>query len=131
MTIGTVAKKTGISIGTIRFYERNGLIDKPARSGSGYRRYTDETISQIKFIKRGKRLTFTLKEIKELMELSRDPGASCEDFKDIATEKLGEIDAILVNLKWVKADLKKMTTDCPEEGSIEHCPIRTSLVEGA
>ena len=130
MSIGAVAKKTGISIDTIRYYERNGLIDEPSRSSSGYRQYPSEALSQIKFIKRGKDLTFTLKEIKELMNLSRDPEASCVDFKDIATGKLDEIDANLLKLKRVKSNLKKLTVACPEKGAIENCPIRTSLVEG-
>ena len=54
MSIGTVAKKTGISIDTIRYYERSGLIDEPSRASSGYRQYPSEALSQIKFIQRGK-----------------------------------------------------------------------------
>ena len=61
------------------------------------------------------------------MKLSRDLGARCVDFKDMATDKLGEIDANLLKLKRVKSNLKKMTTACLEKGSIENCPIRASL----
>jgi MerR family copper efflux transcriptional regulator len=69
MRIGEVAKAAGIGIDAVRFYEREGLIPKPARRPSGYREYTPEVVVSLRFIKRAKGLGFSLKEISELIRL--------------------------------------------------------------
>ena len=76
MTIGKLAKKAGISTDAVRFYERNGLIDKPERTASNYRVYPAEDASRLRFIKRAKSLGFSLAEIKELLTIKHDPSAS-------------------------------------------------------
>ena len=77
LTIGKVAKQADIGIETIRFYEREGLIEDPPRRASGYRQYPSDTVDRVRFIKRAKELGFSLKEIKELLYLSVDPGTTC------------------------------------------------------
>jgi DNA-binding transcriptional MerR regulator len=74
LTIGQVAQRTGMGIETVRFYEREGLLNRPARSpSSGYRLYEEEVIARLLFIVRAKELGFTLTEIKELLALRVDP----------------------------------------------------------
>jgi len=69
---GQVAKATELNIETIRFYEKKGLIKEPARSLNGYRQYSQEDISRLRFIKRAKELGFSLKEITDLLNLNQD-----------------------------------------------------------
>ena len=71
LKIGQVAKGAGVGVETIRFYERRGLIDDPPRTGSGYREYSEEAVSRIRFIRRASELGFSLNEIQELLELQR------------------------------------------------------------
>ena len=66
---GQVAKQTGVNVETLRYYERQGLIDAPPRTASGYREYPAETVSRIRFIRRAKALGFTLQEIGDLLSL--------------------------------------------------------------
>ena len=70
MKIGEVAKRSGVGIETIRFYEREGLLQEPERRPSGYRQYDESTIKRLEYISRAKELGFTLAEIRELLELS-------------------------------------------------------------
>ncbi len=85
MTIGQVAKQTGVGIETIRFYERRGLIDEPPRRDSGYRQYSEDVIARLEFIKRAKELGFSLKEINELFSLRVDHDTSCGDVRSRAS----------------------------------------------
>lgn len=79
LTIGRAARLAGAGVETIRFYEREGLLEKPPHRESGYRQYPKEIISRLRFIKRAKKLGFTLKEIKELLALRNEPETACED----------------------------------------------------
>ena len=76
MKIGGVAKSVGIGIDAVRFYERRGLIEEPARTPSGYRDYAGDVVTSLRFIARAKDLGFSLKEISELLKLERRKTAS-------------------------------------------------------
>ena len=131
MTIGVIAKKLEISTGAIRFYEQKGLIERPVRSDSGYRQYTDEVIIEINFIKRGQHLGFSLKEIKELIKLDRAPHAPCDKFKEYACNKIIEIDLKLSVLRSKKKALKNITRACSTAYKNRDCGVWKSLVNGA
>lgn len=79
MTIGAVARAAGVRIDTVRYYERNRLLPPPARSPSGYRQYSAETVQRIRYIKRSQRLGFTLAQISELMRLQFETNPTCDD----------------------------------------------------
>ncbi len=81
LTTGKVARHAGVGVETIRFYEREGLIDKPPRREYGYRQYPQETISRVRFIRRAKKLGVTLKEIKELLSLRASPRSRYADVR--------------------------------------------------
>src|SRR5690242_13179354 len=91
LTIGQVARRTGVGIETVRFYEREGLLNRPARSpSSGYRLYEEEVVARLEFILRAKELGFTLNEIKELLFLRLAPDTSCADVKARAEVKIAD-----------------------------------------
>ncbi len=81
LTIGKVARRAGVGVETIRFYEREGLITAPSRGVSGYRRYPEETVSRIRFVRRAKALGFSLREVRELLSLRVDPERSSAEVK--------------------------------------------------
>src|ERR1700738_3595298 len=88
LSIGKVARRAGIGVETIRFYEREGLLAAPARRDSGYRLYPERVIGRIRFIRRAKELGFSLKEIKELLQLKRNSSSTCEDIREKAEAKI-------------------------------------------
>ena len=88
LTIGQVARRAGVGVETVRFYERQGLLDEPDRRESGYRQYTEAVILRLRFIRRAKELGFTLKEIRELIALRRDPSATRAEVRQQATAKI-------------------------------------------
>jgi MerR family mercuric resistance operon transcriptional regulator len=123
MTIGKVAKSAGIGIETIRFYERRGLLDEPARRESGYRQYDREVITRLRFIKRAQELGFSLKEIEELLSIRRNTRSNCGDVKAKTTAKIAEIERKIEDLKRIKAALRRVTNVCPGKGALSICPI--------
>lgn len=84
MTIGQIVHTAGIGVETVRFYERQGLLERPARLASGYRQFEPEVIARLCFIKQAQRLGFTLKEVKELLALKLNPGSTRSQIKQRA-----------------------------------------------
>ena len=78
---GELAKQAGVNVETLRVYERKGILPQPPRRASGYREYPPDAVDRIRFIKRAQELGFTLKEIKELLELGADPQTTCADLR--------------------------------------------------
>ena len=92
MRIGTAAKTAGVSVETVRFYERQGLIGQPSRPiDGGYRSYPSETVGRIRFIRQAQDLGFALKEIEELLSLRADPSTDCADVRARASMKLEDM----------------------------------------
>lgn len=84
LMIGQVARNAGVGIETIRFYEREGLLEVPPRRSSGYCQYPEHVVQRIHFIKRAQQLGFSLKEISELLALRVDGHTSCEEVRQRA-----------------------------------------------
>src|SRR5690625_8024921 len=101
LTISQVAKEANVNIETIRYYERRELISEPPRTESGYRKFPQEVVEDIKFIKRTQDLGFTLKEIKNVLAASNDQNFRSGEMRDCATSKLNEIELKNHNLKQI------------------------------
>ena len=127
ITIGHVARHAGVGIETVRFYEREGLLEKPDRTTSGYRQYDQEVINRLRFIKRAKELGFTLKEIKELLSLKVDPNTTCAEVKSRAEEKIDDIANKIRTLQNMKKALVKLTKECSGSSSSSECSILEAL----
>lgn len=124
LKVGEIAKKVEVNVETLRYYEKIKLMPKPKRIESGYRVYDDSDLQRLLFIKRGKELGFTLKEIKELLELKIESTATCGDVKHLAEHKLTDIEERITDLKNIKKVLLKLINQCVcEEVSTEECPI--------
>jgi Cu(I)-responsive transcriptional regulator len=129
LTVGQVAKLAGVGIETIRFYEREGLLDEPARRTSGYRQYGDEAVAVLRFIRRAKQLGFTLKEIKALLGLRTDTLATRSDVRAQATAKVVDIEAKIRDLQRMRDALSVLTDACHGDGPAAGCPILEALSE--
>jgi len=127
LTIGKLAKKSEVSIDSIRFYERRGLLDEPLRTESNYRVYPLETVTQLRFIKKAQTLGFSLDEIKEFLTLQHDATASKADVKAKTTKKIRNIRAKIQALTQMLKALELLDEACDGQGPIEECPILAAL----
>ena len=112
LSIGTLARRTGTKVQTIRYYEQIGLLPEPARTGGGQRRYGDEDLDRLAFIRHARQLGFTLDTIRELLDLSDNPGWPCEDVDRIALRQLKEVEARIARLEALRKELKRMLREC-------------------
>jgi MerR family mercuric resistance operon transcriptional regulator len=126
MTAGQVARQAGVGVETVRFYEKNGLLEEPARRPSGYREYDEETVHRLRFIQRAKELGFTLSEIKELLSL-RCSEQPCNDVQERAEAKIAEIEAKVAMLLRMKEVLRRLASSCCEQSDKSQCPILETL----
>jgi MerR family copper efflux transcriptional regulator len=127
LTIGAVARRAGVAIDTIRYYEREGLLPEPMRRPSGYRSYGEGTVAQLRFIRRAKTLGFTLEEIRELLALSADRQRGIKAVKQRAQRRLADIESRIAELERVRSGLAELVAACPGHGAPEQCPILRAL----
>jgi Hg(II)-responsive transcriptional regulator len=127
LRIGEVAKQAGVGIETVRFYERQGLLEEPQRKASGYRQYDEEAVAVLRFIRRAKDLGFTLKEIKSLLELRLDSTATRAEVRIQAKAKVAAIEAKIADLERMKDSLQKLIKTCHGRGTLSGCPILNAL----
>jgi MerR family mercuric resistance operon transcriptional regulator len=127
MTISRLAGAAAVNVETVRFYQRSGLIDKPARPYSGYRTYGAEEVRQIRFIKRAQLLGFTLDEIASLLKL--EGSQTCTSTRDLAARKLAMVEAKLNDLLAMKTALSTMVSRCDSEHPSVGCPIIEALID--
>jgi len=127
LTIGQVARQAGVGVETIRFYEREGLLEEPTRRPSGYRQYPEQVIKRIHFIQRAKRLGFSLKEIAELLMLRVDAQTSCEEVKARTEAKIAEIERKLLELQRMRQALLEVAALCTGDGPASACPMLDAL----
>ena len=127
LTIGRLAKQVGIGIETVRFYERQGLIEPPPRTDSNYRIYPEEEVSRLRFIKKAKNLGFTLNEIKELLFMRHDPHATQADIKNRTLDKITDVKQKISDLTRIQKALEHLASSCDGHGPLEDCPILKAL----
>jgi len=124
---GELARQAGVNVETLRFYERKGLLPKPARGSSGHREYPLESVRLIRFIKRARELGFLLREIRELLALRVQPGVTCAEVRDKAEQKISEVRRRIADLKAIERALQKLTASCSGRGPATDCPILEHL----
>lgn len=125
LSIGQMAKQAEVAIDTVRYYERNGLLEPESRLASGYRRYGSSELKRLRFIRRAKALGFSLKDIRALLALSEEKDVA--QVKLAAERKLDDIDHRIAELQRVRAGLMALISACPGHGRAEACPILNAL----
>jgi len=115
MQIGELAKRTTLSIDAIRFYEKRQLLPKASRSTGGFRLYTTGDIEQLHFIRQMHELGFSLREIRELIELRTRKAAACESVRGLLKDKLMGVRVKLRELQKLESELMVDLRKCNKE----------------
>ena len=123
---GLLATKSGVNIETIRYYEKIGLMPDPMRSEGGHRLYDKTHIQRLSFIKRCRELKFSLKEIRDLLNLVDGGEYTCADVRDRTIHHLDDIGQKISDLKKMQRTLKAMVSQC-EGKLVSECPIVETL----
>lgn len=125
MQIGTVAKRIGLSVDAIRFYERNALLPRAPRTEGGFRQYGESDVETLAFIRRVQGLGFKLSEIRGLLRLRNDSMLPCEPVRRQLLKKLSDVQGKLSNLQKLERELRIALRGCNKElrKRDAHCPI--------
>lgn len=127
LRIGEVARRTGVSVETVRYYEREGILEPPARRPSGYRAYPEDAVRRVRFVKRAQQLGFSLKAIGELLALRHDPNGRACEVKRSAAALVAEINERIVTLARMRDALSALEQACDGRGSASRCSILDAL----
>ncbi len=127
LTIGHLAKQSGVNLETVRYYERRGLLPTPPRSAAGYRLFPAEAARRLQFIRRAQELGFSLTEIQELLSLRMSRTTTSAAIRARAEAKIADIEAKIRSLESMKKTLRKLTRVCDGCAPVAECPILESL----
>lgn len=125
--IGDVAEVFGVTVETIRYYERCGLLDKPSRTGSNYRLYSDEQVERLGFVLNCRNLDMTHEEIRRLLKLRHRPPKDCTEVNALIDEHIAHIDERISELRSLSKQLHELRTSCNEVRSVDDCEILSTL----
>jgi DNA-binding transcriptional MerR regulator len=130
LQIGEIATLAGVSVDTVRYYERLKLLPRAARSSGGFRFFPAETVGRIKFIKQAQEMSFSLEEIKQLF-LTGGGANQCRTVQDFLSKKLSELETKIEQMRNFKTVLTRHLTDCEKElkanGEQSACPVLTTI----
>ncbi|MEX0645877.1 MAG: helix-turn-helix domain-containing protein [Parvularculaceae bacterium] len=126
VTIGRLARASGVKVTTIRYYESIGLIDPPDRSEGGQRIYGSEAIERMRFIRHARDLGFPLEVIRELIALSRNEERSCAEIDEIARRHAADVKQRIKRLKSLERELNRMIRECAVD-RVADCRIMKAL----
>jgi MerR family copper efflux transcriptional regulator len=130
LTTAELAKEGGVNIETIRYYERHRLLPKPPRTPSGYRKFSNDYVTRLQFIRHSQELGFTLKEVKELLAIRVKPGSSCADVRRKTEAKVADVDEKIRRLQAIREALIRMTAACAGRGFANDMGRRLEQQEG-
>jgi DNA-binding transcriptional MerR regulator len=128
-SIGELARATGTTVETVRYYERNGLLPPPPRTHGGYRSYAADHLARLSFIRRARDLGFPLPQVRTLLELADHSNEPCEAVDAIARQHLAEIERKLADLVGLRRELKALV-EPGGHGTIADCRIIEALAPG-
>ncbi len=131
LTRSVIAEKLGVHPETLRYYEAQKLIDKPARLSNGYRVYQEKDLKKMQFILMAKKLGFSLKEIKDLLKITETENLNKKEHREkvrgVAELKSSEIHEKINLLKQMKKSLDELILQCEQKKELEDCPIISCL----
>jgi MerR family mercuric resistance operon transcriptional regulator len=136
MKIGEAAAASGCHLETIRYYERIGLLPKPARRANGYRDYGEEEVDRLRFIARGRELGFSLEEVRTLVRLAERTDMSCDEVDRLARQQLGEVQSRILELQRMARELQRTIDSCVRKsrgecsilGALQQTQVKDSMV---
>lgn len=128
ISIGALARGTGVKVPTIRYYEQLGLIDAPERSMGNQRRYGAAHLERLSFIRHARDLGLSIRAIRDLIRISTDPDQPCADADTIASEHLKSVREKITRLKRLEVELARIATGC-HNGRVGDCYVIRSLAD--
>ncbi len=126
--IGEMSRRTGVNIETIRYYERIRIIPKPDRTEGGNRQYNHQQLKRLSFVKRCRKLGFSLNEVRALLEMVDGDDFTCAEVHGMTISHLATVEKKLADLKHLRQSLKNMVSEC-SKGDVPDCPIIDTLFE--
>ena len=133
MQIGQVAQSTGLSIDTIRFYEKQALVSPPRRTSGGYRVYDERDVERLRFVSRAQNLGFSLQEIRELLLIENSEGNGCSHVHDLIATKVNQVKKKIAELRRIELRLTKAQKQCSTalmKRCNAECPVLDELESG-
>jgi MerR family mercuric resistance operon transcriptional regulator len=124
--IGSLSARTGVNIETIRYYERIGVLRRPARSPAGHRRYSHDDIRRLSVIRRLRELGFSLEDARAFLDLAEAPRTDCGKVRSMAAVHLADVRTRIVDLRRMERVLTEMVASC-DGGVTSNCPIVETL----
>jgi Hg(II)-responsive transcriptional regulator len=122
-----VAERAGVNAQTLRYYERRGLLPDPPRTASGYRAYGPEAVRIVRFVKRAQELGFSLTEVEVLLHLADGGPESCDMARQLAENKVADLDTKIATLNAMRASLSRLIATCGRPPRERDCPLLDSL----
>ena len=126
LSIGELAKRTGVHLETVRYYENIGIMPPPPRSAAGHRRYDGAHLRRLTFVKCSRELGFTLKEVRALLALVDGGDYTCAEVRDLTLKHLHEVREKIIDLRRMEATLAEISDKCAD-GTIPDCPMIETL----
>lgn len=120
-TIGALAQRSGVHIETIRYYQRRGLVGEPARPAGGIRRYDDDHVGRLRFIRQAQALGFSLDDIGELLKLQ--DGTHCREARRLGERRLADVRKRLDDLRRIESALAALVDRCASVSGRLRCPL--------
>jgi DNA-binding transcriptional MerR regulator len=131
MRIGDLAARAGVDAQTVRYYEREGLLDAPQRTASGYRDYGERHLERLNFIRHCRSLDMPLGDVRRLLELSQDRGVSCESVNTLVRGHLERVRAKRAALEALESQLRALSAQCESGHRVADCGILEEMIHAA
>ena len=131
MRIGELAHKAAVDVQTVRYYEREGLLEAPSRTGSGYRAYGPEHLERLNFVRHCRSLDMPLAEVKRLLELAGEKGISCDEVNALVRAHLARVQAKRKSLEDLERKLAALNAQCESGHRVADCGILEELIHAA
>ena len=128
ISIGELARRTGVKVPTIRYYEGTGLMPAPCRTGGRQRRYGADAVARLNFIRHSRELGFEIEAIRELLALTAEPNRPCAEVDVIARRHLAEVERRLARLDALRGELRRMLGACGH-GLVCDCRVIETLAD--
>jgi Cd(II)/Pb(II)-responsive transcriptional regulator len=127
MKIGELGLKTGVDVETIRYYEKVGILPKPARTEANYRHYNDQHADRLRFVRHCRSLDMTLDEIRVLLQFRDAPDSNCGEVNQLLDEHIGHVSARIASLTELEKELRKLRRQCRKAQNAKDCGILAGI----
>ncbi|MDW8468944.1 MAG: Cd(II)/Pb(II)-responsive transcriptional regulator [Burkholderiales bacterium] len=131
MRIGELARRAGVDVQTVRYYEREGLLDAPARTPSGYRAYGPAHLERLRFVRHCRSLDMALADIRRVLALAREASVACDEVNQLVEAHLARVRARRQALERLEQQLEALRAQCASGQRIAGCGILQELIHAA